>query len=74
MSDLCAPIYVVMEGDEELTFWCFVEVMNRMVCKFSSHKPCVATERTSETEFFARPERHEETTINIAAVNRYHGS
>lgn len=33
MSDLCAPIYVVMEGDEELTFWCFVEVMDRMVYK-----------------------------------------
>jgi hypothetical protein len=31
MSDLCAPIYVVMAADEELTFWCFVEVMNRMV-------------------------------------------
>ena len=31
MSDLCAPIYVVMGGNEEMTFWCFVEVMNRMV-------------------------------------------
>lgn len=31
MSDLCAPIYVVMSADEEITFWCFVEVMNRMV-------------------------------------------
>lgn len=31
MSDLCAPIYVVMEGDPELTFWCFVQVMERMV-------------------------------------------
>ena len=31
MSDLCAPLYVVMDGEEELTFWCFVEVMNRMV-------------------------------------------
>ncbi|KAJ8520411.1 hypothetical protein ONZ45_g2766 [Pleurotus djamor] len=33
MSDLCAPIYVIMADDEEaeeLTFWCFVEVMNRM--------------------------------------------
>lgn len=30
MSDLCAPIYVVMGGDEELTFWCFVKVMDRM--------------------------------------------
>ncbi|KAH7924590.1 GTPase-activating protein gyp7 [Leucogyrophana mollusca] len=30
MSDLCAPLYVVMGSDEEMTFWCFVEVMNRM--------------------------------------------
>ncbi|EPQ58177.1 RabGAP/TBC, partial [Gloeophyllum trabeum ATCC 11539] len=34
MSDLCAPIYVVMDGDEEMTFWCFVEVMNRMKQNF----------------------------------------
>jgi len=31
MSDLCAPIYVVMGGEPEVTFWCFVEVMGRMV-------------------------------------------
>lgn len=31
MSDLCAPVYVVMGGDEEMTFWCFVEIMDRMV-------------------------------------------
>lgn len=31
MSDLCAPVYVVMGGGEEMTFWCFVEIMNRMV-------------------------------------------
>ncbi|KAF9053612.1 GTPase-activating protein gyp7 [Hymenopellis radicata] len=34
MSDLCAPIYVVMEADEELTFWCFVEYMHRMKQNF----------------------------------------
>ncbi|KAF5365684.1 hypothetical protein D9758_003200 [Tetrapyrgos nigripes] len=34
MSDLCAPIYVVMEGEEEMTFWCFVEVMERMKQNF----------------------------------------
>jgi TBC1 domain family member 15 len=34
MSDLCAPIYVVMGGDEVTTFWCFVEVMNRMKRNF----------------------------------------
>jgi TBC1 domain family member 15 len=31
MSDLCAPLYVVAGSDEPLTFWCFVEVMVRMV-------------------------------------------
>lgn len=31
MSDLCAPLYVVMAADEEMTFWCFVIFMNRMV-------------------------------------------
>ena len=31
MSDLCAPIYVIMGGEPEMTFWCFVEVMDRMV-------------------------------------------
>lgn len=31
MSDLAAPLYVVMEGEEVATFWCFVEFMERMV-------------------------------------------
>ncbi|KXN82062.1 GTPase-activating protein GYP7 [Leucoagaricus sp. SymC.cos] len=34
MSDLCAPIYVVMDADEEMTFWCFVQVMERMKGNF----------------------------------------
>ncbi|KAF9457177.1 rab-GTPase-TBC domain-containing protein [Collybia nuda] len=34
MSDLCAPVYVVMGADEELTFWCFAEFMNRMKKNF----------------------------------------
>ncbi|KAF9264831.1 RabGAP/TBC [Marasmius fiardii PR-910] len=34
MSDLCAPIYVVMGADEETTFWCFVEFMHRMKQNF----------------------------------------
>jgi len=34
MSDLCAPIYVAMHGDEEMTFWCFVAVMERMSQNF----------------------------------------
>lgn len=35
MSDLCAPLYVVMACDEALTFWCFVNVMSRMKKNFS---------------------------------------
>jgi hypothetical protein len=31
MSDLCSPLYVVMGGDEVLTFWAFVGLMDRMV-------------------------------------------
>ncbi|KAF9792136.1 GTPase-activating protein gyp7 [Thelephora terrestris] len=34
MSDLCAPIYVVMGGEPEMTFWCLVEVMDRMKQNF----------------------------------------
>ncbi|CED83958.1 Ypt/Rab-specific GTPase-activating protein GYP7 and related proteins [Phaffia rhodozyma] len=34
MSDLCAPVYVVMKGDEVGTFWCFVEWMERMKQNF----------------------------------------
>ncbi|KAI0064606.1 RabGAP/TBC [Artomyces pyxidatus] len=34
MSDLCAPIYVAMGSDEVMTFWCFVEVMDRMKQNF----------------------------------------
>ncbi|KAH8915648.1 RabGAP/TBC [Atractiella rhizophila] len=29
MSDLLSPIYVVVEGDEALAFWCFVGLMQR---------------------------------------------
>ena len=32
MSDLCSPLYVVLEGDETLVFWSFVHLMEeRMV-------------------------------------------
>ena len=36
-SDLCAPLYVVLEGDETLVFWCFTHLMeSRMVSSCSS--------------------------------------
>jgi hypothetical protein len=31
MSDLLSPLYVVFDGDEVMTFWSFVEWMERMV-------------------------------------------
>lgn len=31
MSDLCSPLYVVVDADEVLTFWCFSGLMDRMV-------------------------------------------
>jgi hypothetical protein len=31
MSDLCAPIYLIMKGKEVMTFWCFAALMERMV-------------------------------------------
>ncbi|KAI0647102.1 RabGAP/TBC [Trametes meyenii] len=34
MSDLCAPVYVVMNGNEEMTFWCFAQIMERMKQNF----------------------------------------
>lgn len=37
MSDLCSPLYVVLEGDETLVFWCFVNLMEeRMVRLYPS--------------------------------------
>lgn len=56
MSDLCAPVYVVMGSDEELTFWCFVEVMNRMVSglKTSILETRVQTNRRNKIFFVIR--------------------
>lgn len=31
MSDLCAPLYIVFEADEAVTFFAFVKLMDRMV-------------------------------------------
>jgi TBC1 domain family member 15 len=36
MSDLCAPLYVVMDCDEAKTFWCFVAFMDCMVSAYAS--------------------------------------
>jgi hypothetical protein len=71
MSDLCAPIYVVMSGDENMTFWCFVEVMNRMVsaCGFYKSASMKFFFFCSETKFSAGSKRHEETTVNLATTD-----
>lgn len=34
MSDLCAPVYIVTDADEEMSFWCFVAIMARMKQNF----------------------------------------
>ncbi|MBW0476358.1 hypothetical protein O181_016073 [Austropuccinia psidii MF-1] len=34
MSDLCAPLYVVFEADEVMTFFCFVKLMDKMKSHF----------------------------------------
>jgi hypothetical protein len=75
MSDLCAPLYVVAGSDEPLTFWCFVEVMNRMVCPGVRYLPM--RDRThvrfAETEFPPRPERDEEAALDAPATVASHG-
>lgn len=34
MSDLCALVYIVCQGDEVATFWCFVHLMQRLAPNF----------------------------------------
>ncbi|SNX84377.1 related to GYP7 - GTPase-activating protein for Ypt7p [Melanopsichium pennsylvanicum] len=34
MSDLCSPLYIMMDGDEVKTFWCFVGFMERTKSNF----------------------------------------
>lgn len=34
MSDLCSPLYIICQGDEVKTFWCFVGLMNRTKSNF----------------------------------------
>jgi hypothetical protein len=72
MSDLCSPIYVVMDADEETTFWCFVEVMNRMVSGLA-RRFLVIIDTFTETKFPPRSERHEATVADIATIDTFHG-
>ncbi len=77
MSDLCAPLYVVAGSDEPLTFWCFVEVMNRMVrwdCLLSSRAGLTnAYTLFAETKLPPRPEWDEEAAIDAPAAVASHG-
>ena len=74
MSDLCAPVYIVMGSDEELTFWCFVEVMNRMVSASDASAGGSEFRRNAETKFPSRSKRHEETVADTTTVDQCHGS
>ena len=74
MSDLCAPVYIVTDADEEMTFWCFVAIMARMV-----RLPSLASEAhdidqcPAETKLPARSKRHEEAAVHTAAAHTCHG-
>lgn len=71
MSDLCAPIYVVMDADEEMTFWCFMQFMEKMVGDFQGgfELNLMYVEWGLEKEFFAGSERDEETAFDVAAAD-----
>lgn len=75
MSDLCAPVYVVMASNEEMTFWCFVEVMNRMV---RTPQALILLQKhadtMTETKLFSRSKRNEETAVDPATTHRSNGS
>ena len=75
MSDLCAPLYVVAGSDETLTFWCFVEVMDRMVR--NGPRDLFERDQThvhlSETKLPSRPKRDEEAVIDAPAAAASHG-
>lgn len=73
MSDLCAPIYVIMGGDAEMTFWCFVAVMDRMV-NFNERPSSFSLMMTLEAKLPTRSKRDEETTTRIATVTGCHRS
>lgn len=73
MSDLCAPVYVVMGSDEELTFWCFVEVMNRMVTISRSTTNVHIDKFSSETKLSSGPKWDEKATVDTAGVDQRHG-
>lgn len=51
MSDLCSPLYVVLEGDEAMTFWCFTKLMERMVRLTTLIFKCVCV--SADTDFFS---------------------
>ena len=74
MSDLCAPIYVVMGTDEELTFWCFVQYMNRMVYILLTICSNLYTQFLTEAQFLARSIRHEEAPPHPTTAYRGYGS
>ena len=76
MSDLCAPIYVVMGGEPEMTFWCFVEVMDRMVSSVlvsQGVRYSYLSDRSVETKLHEGPEWDEEATVDSPTIDRRYG-
>lgn len=74
MSDLCGPIYIVLDSDEEMTFWCFVKVMERMV-KTRNYSYCTfrCSQPYTERQLPTRPERDETATVDFTTAHRFNG-
>jgi len=52
-----------------MTFWCFVEVMNRMVSYYLHERRQSNSPSNPETELLERPEWHEEAAVYAATAN-----
>lgn len=63
MSDLLAPIYAVMQ-DDAVTFWGFVNFMNRMVSSFPLH---VCTSNVADLNIHLRSETS--SAIKVVCVS-----
>ena len=61
-----------MDADEELTFWCFVSVMDRMV-SLAPHGHRVKYSSPTETKLLEGSKWHEEAAVDAAATHQCHG-
>lgn len=81
MSDLVAPIFVVM-GDEAMTFWAFTHFMDRMVSwRYMVHRtPTLLNNTTNrflisaENKFLCGSVRNASAIDNAGELDSFHGS